>query len=168
MRRIHAGELAACINLLENCPLSGKILDMGCGDGALWSALSHCQDIIGVDFSVKMFNSLRQSNLMHVCAAVLEMPFPDAGCDCITAIGISEYIDDEGKILSEMHRLLKPEGYVLYTLSPPSIWTVLRRLLGHRIYARHPRDTITLAESLGFKLIDQKETLMQVQLLFRI
>jgi ubiquinone/menaquinone biosynthesis C-methylase UbiE len=105
----------------------GKVLDVGCGTGALMDQLQACsEELLGVDISPGALNycSLRgHKNLLLTDAS--HTALPSAYFDVITAIGIIEHLEDDEAFLVEMKRILKPGGIIiLLTSSFPYLWSM--------------------------------------------
>src|SRR3954471_14864033 len=103
----------------------GKVLDLGCGTGALLDQLRGCSaELWGVDLSREglKFCAMRGHQKL-VLADATYIPFKRGYFDVITAIGLIEHIEDDGAFLAELKRLLKPNGvFVLLTSSFPFLW----------------------------------------------
>jgi ubiquinone/menaquinone biosynthesis C-methylase UbiE len=104
-----------------------KVLDIGCGTGALLDQLQTCsEELLGVDISQEALSycSLRgHKNLLLSDAS--HTALPSAYFDVITAVGIIEHLEDDHAFLVEMKRLLKPGGVmILLTSSFPYLWSM--------------------------------------------
>jgi ubiquinone/menaquinone biosynthesis C-methylase UbiE len=114
----------------------GRVLDVGCGTGALLESLAaRSREIHGVDVSPDALRFCARRGLTCVALAdALAVPFPSGHFDVITAIGIIEHLDDEAAFLAEMRRLLRPGGVlILLTSSFPWLWSM------HDVANRHRR-----------------------------
>jgi ubiquinone/menaquinone biosynthesis C-methylase UbiE len=95
-----------------------KILDIGCGNGALLQALSPRIDHgAGIDESEAILEKARERNaaqlnleFRHVDSPTL--PFEDASFDVAISLMSFRYLDWD-PLLHEIHRVLKPEGKLL-------------------------------------------------------
>lgn len=111
-----------------------KVLDLCCGTGQMINyeckAVGKNTPVVGIDFSQEMLN-VGDERLNHLAkdykfklvrGSILELPFEDNTFDCITiAFGLRN-IQDKDKALSEMYRVLKPNGRVVcLELSKPNI-----------------------------------------------
>lgn len=133
----------------------GRVLDVGCGTGALIDELKGRADSIrGVDYSPEALRFCARRGLKCVALAdAREVPFPDASFDVVTAIGLIEHLEDDGAFLAEMRRLLRPGGlFVLLTSSFPSLWSMHDVANRHhrRYYLRPLRSRV---ESAGFETV---------------
>ena len=86
-----------------------KVLDVGCGRGELMAKLKN-RMVYGIDFSEKMLDSSVPNTLI---ASAEDMPFKNGFFDCVTAIGLIEYLKDDLAFVAESHRVLKLGGYLI-------------------------------------------------------
>ena len=101
-----------------NLPQDGRLLDMGCGDGALTGVL-HGRfrlPIAGVDTSEKglalaraMFTKRGLSGEFRLVGSY-DTGFEDASFNVVVCSDVIEHVDDPGAMLREIHRLLVPGG----------------------------------------------------------
>ena len=95
--------------IAEIVPIGGRVLDLGCGDGALLAHLVQTKDVTGrgIELSeegvlacVKWGLSVRQGNLQEGLA-----DYPDKSFDVVILSQTLRYLDDPAMILSEMLRV---------------------------------------------------------------
>jgi ubiquinone/menaquinone biosynthesis C-methylase UbiE len=130
--------------------VSGRsVLDMGCASGDLTFALALSgARPVGADLTKGMVaraevrrreapDSLREAagRVAFVQADAENIPFPDQSFDCVTCIGVLEYVPDDAKGARELFRVLKPGGRLVITAPhrhSPAIWLELTlfRLMG--------------------------------------
>jgi SAM-dependent methyltransferase len=105
----------------------GRVLDIGCGTGALLDQLQDCStELWGVDVSPEALKycSLRGHRKL-VLADATNTPFHSEYFDVITAIGLIEHLERDVDFLIELKRLLKPDGVlILLTSSFRSLWSM--------------------------------------------
>lgn len=95
-----------------------RILDIGCGNGALLFELSKTiQKGIGVDESLEMIkyarkNSHEYPNLDFISILGPKLPFPDQSFDVVISLLSFRYLDWD-PIMEEIQRVLSPEGKFL-------------------------------------------------------
>ncbi|WP_299385024.1 class I SAM-dependent methyltransferase [uncultured Lacinutrix sp.] len=93
----------------------GKVLDVGCGNKPYLSLFDNkSTQYIGCDIIQSSNNSVDL-----VCPAT-NIPLKDNSFDTIFCTQVIEHVEDHDKILSEIYRLLKPNGHVI--LSGPLYW----------------------------------------------
>ena len=104
----------------------GRVLDVGCGTGALFEAVAGQSDApYGVDSSpVAMVQTHKRVPGAGLCrASVMHLPFQNAAFDALVASEVLEHIGDDRGALLEWHRILKPGGkLVLTTPAHPHLW----------------------------------------------
>lgn len=117
----------ACLNLLGD--VAGKVvLDAACGPGLYAEELtSRGAEVIGFDQSSRMVEISAQRVptgrfRTHDLAAPLDW-LPDASVDLVLFALALEYIDDRTHALTELRRVLRPNGaLVLSRLHPTGDW----------------------------------------------
>lgn len=103
----------------------GRILDIGCGEGYLLRRLEgKFEELYGLDVSPSRLREAEQK-VKELCPAGISkfifvegnaderLPFPDGYFDVITCIAVIEHVYDIFSLVKEMHRVLKPSGYVI-------------------------------------------------------
>ena len=106
-------------------PESGRILELGCGDGALWKRNAdripaHWQVTL-TDLSEGMLNDAREQleplvpadRFRFAPADARSIPFPDASFDAVLANHMLYHVSERRQALAEIRRVLRPGG-VLY------------------------------------------------------
>jgi SAM-dependent methyltransferase len=120
-------------------PLAGaRVLDAGCGDGALvCAAASRGADAIGVDPDQAMLAAARsRASGAGLRATFLEgrverLPFPDATFDVVVSVTVLCFVHDAAGAIREIARVLRPGGrLVLGELGRWSLWAAIRRVRG--------------------------------------
>ena len=110
-------------------------LDMGCGFGrnSIFMAKQGF-DVFGFDLSEHSVNltieKAKEQNVTlkaenFVVADMINLPYADNSFDCLLALNVISHTDTEGfkKILSEIKRVLKPNGEAYFTVgSKESFW----------------------------------------------
>ena len=103
-----------------NLPPESRILELGCGPGALWSKNIHRipdgWDITLSDFSPGMLRDAQQNlrdsqrdfEFREIDAQ--SIPFAEKSFDAVIANHMLYHVQDRDKALSEIHRVLKPGG----------------------------------------------------------
>ncbi len=111
-----------------------RILDVGCGTGANLEMLARFGEAAGVDLSTDALAFCRARGLTHVRAGAAEaLPYADASFDLVTALDVVEHLDDDVAGLSEMRRVLKPQGCaLLFVPAFQWLWGVQDDVSNHR------------------------------------
>lgn len=117
--------------------LSGKrVLDLGTGVGRLWDYVAKDAQGYALDLSpVGAAAAARRRPSLVVSASVGEcLPYRDGFFDLVVAADTLEHAFDPRKVLSEVHRVLKPDGVFAASLPVPDSlkrWG-MNLLKGHR------------------------------------
>lgn len=102
-----------------------SILDIGCGNGYMSKMLKgKFDELYGIDIAtsrireadrkVKELYSAEASKFKFIEGNVDNyLPFADSSFDTVICISVMEHIYDIFSLLSEMHRVLKPGGYLI-------------------------------------------------------
>jgi SAM-dependent methyltransferase len=95
---------------LKSCA-RGRLLDLGCGNVPLFEAYREMVDeVICVDWP----QSLHQQQHVDAFADLTQpLPFADASFDTVVLSDVLEHIPDPENLLSEISRVLRPEGSVV-------------------------------------------------------
>ena len=125
--------------LLSNNP--ERVLDVGCGSGALLSCLPSKVFSVGLEYNEKnALNSFRNGIRNIVVADALKIPFGGSIFDSVCILEVIEHIasEDSQKVLKEIELVLKNQGLVVISV-PFDHW--LSKLMdpawifGHRHYS---------------------------------
>lgn len=100
---------------------SGKLLDVGCGNGTfVAAALARGFDAAGIDFSCTAIEMGRAhfgiEPLYCMSIAELRARFPGQLFDVVTAFEVLEHMDDVRAFLDELATVLRPGGYLVVSL----------------------------------------------------
>ena len=93
-----------------------KILDAGCGTGAILERLGNPEKNVGIDLAPEAISFCRERGLNNVRQGnVCALPFEDASFDAVISSSVlyHEWVSDMSAAVSEMHRVLRPGGLVL-------------------------------------------------------
>ncbi len=106
-------------------PPGSRVLDIGTGTGEMARALRErgCR-VVGVDFSPSMLLSARRKLGSGVGLAVADashLPFLPASFDSVAMSFVFRNLEDPGRVLAEIGRVLRPWGsLVVLEFAPPS------------------------------------------------
>jgi SAM-dependent methyltransferase len=102
------------------------VLDVGTSAGTNLRMLRDLgfTDVIGLDFSEEAIRFCAEKGLGAVRRGdITEMPFPDESFSLVLATDIIEHVDDDGRALREIARVLRPGQNALVTVPAfPSLW----------------------------------------------
>jgi ubiquinone/menaquinone biosynthesis C-methylase UbiE len=99
-----------------------RILDIGCGTGQFAARVLNRHPgavVCGLDLSGPMLcqgrrRSERASGLLHLVRADSErLPFSDNSFDAVTCAHSFHHYPSQGRVLAEMHRVLRPDGRLM-------------------------------------------------------
>lgn len=115
----HARQRALVRHIRHLAP-SGKLLEIGFGDGYLLRSLASFYECYGADISREHVEQMA-SKLPEVSFATVppggNLPYTDESFDVFLASEVLEHMDD-GQLhttVSEMHRVLRPGGFAVLT-----------------------------------------------------
>jgi len=147
-------------------PLSrgARILDAGCGTGlltlALLRSLRFPVHITSLDLSAASVVATRkavaddggqQRNVSYAQANVLSLPFADHSFDLIITSGALEYMPLEDG-LSEMARVIAPDGHLLHLPIHPSLISTLLEVCFR--FKHHPPDKVLADTQRQFNIVN--------------
>jgi dolichol-phosphate mannosyltransferase len=90
---------------------SGSICDVGCGSSRI---LADLPEAVGVDMRHDKLAFMRRTNNLLTQANGMVLPFRDNCFDCVICSEVIEHIPDEdGRLIDELTRILKPGGVLV-------------------------------------------------------
>lgn len=147
--------------ILDLVGTAKKVLDLGCFEGRLAKALvRQGNTVLGVDISEKMVQETRRKGIEAIVTD-LERPLPlaTASFDVAVAGEIIEHIFSTSLFLAEVHRVLKPDGFLV--LTTPNLAALGRRLL--LLLGKDPLTEVDcLGEAAGHVRYFVKESLLDL------
>ncbi|MEJ0084925.1 MAG: class I SAM-dependent methyltransferase [Pseudomonadota bacterium] len=128
-----------------------RMMDVGCGQGLAFALLQKhfaAREIIGVDIDPRML-ALARVEARHAgvpvdvrACSVTKLDLPDASVDGVLCHQLIHHVANQQGALRELHRVLKPGGYLFLSESCEAFirtWTV-------RWFFRHPEGVQRPAE----------------------
>lgn len=106
----YQSELLALRQLL---PHPGLALEVGVGTGRFAAPLGVG---IGIDPSLRMLKHARRRGIRAVCGVAEALPFRDSVFDHVLIVTTICFVDEPWMMLTEAHRVLKPEGAIVIGL----------------------------------------------------
>lgn len=105
-----------------------KVLDIGCGTGALSRRLEEqgfC--VTGLDFSFQSLSRLNQATntIRLIQADAATLPFGSASFDVVTCMGAWRHFSDPQRVLHEICRVLRSDGIFFVGYFPPKLGGLL-------------------------------------------
>ncbi|MFT2016741.1 class I SAM-dependent methyltransferase [Streptomyces sp. 796.1] len=114
---------------------SRRILDAGCGSGALFAALRERGAMVsGFDTSAEMLELARQrlgdDADLQVADLGSPLPYADDTFDDVAASLVLHYLEDWGPALAELRRVLRPGGRLIASVDHPFAVNLIHREAG--------------------------------------
>jgi ubiquinone/menaquinone biosynthesis C-methylase UbiE len=108
--------------------LAGRthVLDLGCGDGQIARALaSQGSEVLGVDPTQLHIDIARErgGGPRYLLGGATEIPANDNTFDAVVACLVFEHIDQMDEAMTEVARVLKPQGQFSFFLNHPLLQT---------------------------------------------
>lgn len=110
-----------------------QLLELGCGSGDSFNTINKTGnwEIEGVDISLKMIEEARSEhpNINVQLADATALPFVENQFRAVVSLGVIEYIKDFPLVISEVNRVLEPNGSFIVSIpNKQSTFRLLRRL----------------------------------------
>ncbi|WP_158523829.1 class I SAM-dependent methyltransferase [Thermococcus henrietii] len=102
----------------------GRVLELGVGTGLNLPLYRNVEEVIGLDISRKMLKKARRKRaevqVKLIQADARDLPFPDRSFDTIVSTFFLCVVPEKEKVIQEIKRVLKPNGFLLaMECSPP-------------------------------------------------
>lgn len=132
LQREVAGEL---LERLEGIRIDPRmVLDLGCGTGHASRVLARMYrraTVCGIDFAPAMLHEFRRGwwprgRPLPVCTDLTRLPFADASVDLLFSSLAFQWIDDLPSLFTELRRVLRPEGVLMFSSFGPDTLMELR------------------------------------------
>jgi SAM-dependent methyltransferase len=123
-------------------PATTRVLDAGCGSGAMLHDLERYGETTGVEpHPLGVAAAHRGGHPRVVRARVEELPFAAASFELVTCLDVIEHTPDDGLALAELHRVTSPGGHLVVTVPAyPALWSQHDVVNGH--HRRYVRKTL--------------------------
>lgn len=119
-------------HIVAECGTGARVLDVGCGAGFLSNHLAREGfEVTGIDASQASIDvALRHDTTRrarYLLGDALCLPFADAAFDVVCAMDFLEHVEDPGRVLTEVARVLRPGGlFFFHTFNRnPVAWLVI-------------------------------------------
>lgn len=153
--------------LIEDLPLPGSILDVGCGSGE-FLRLASARDVavvVGIEGPTGAVEAARANGLQIAQLDIESAPFPfeDHSFDLVVCMETLEHLYDPAAVVGRIWRAVKPGGHFIASVPNASNLPYRIRILlgasisppqtvgGHIKFFR-PRDLINMCNGQGFRL----------------
>lgn len=143
------GIVDMCIKKAIKSYAKGKMLDVGCGTKPYKKiAKPYVAEHIGLDHEKTTHNKAN----IDIFAEADSIPLPVNSFNTILATSILEHVEELDKVISEMNRLLKSEGYCIITT--PFLWHLHEEPIDFYRYTKYGLKY--LFEKNGFEIVELK------------
>lgn len=109
--------------LTASAPLSGRVLNAGCGEGlysAFLESFGDVREITNVDLAAPSIAAQRKDpRHRDEQASLIALPFDTGSFDGCLCSEVLEHIPDDGKAVAELARCLKPGAALLLSVPTP-------------------------------------------------
>ena len=96
-----------------------RVLDLGCGTGYGTALIAdNAEEVIGLDIALNALPTTTSTAALFVAGDSTRLPLRDQTFDLVISFQVIEHIEDEERYLSEVHRVLTPDG--LFIVSTPN------------------------------------------------
>lgn len=114
-------------------PPKARVLDVGCGTGAILEMLSGTFQAYGTDLSPHAIEFCRQRGLQRLFLGTLS-GYPRADpFGLVTLFDVLEHVEDDRSLLGDIYNLLEENGDLLISVPAfPSLWTKHDEILHHK------------------------------------
>jgi 2-polyprenyl-3-methyl-5-hydroxy-6-metoxy-1,4-benzoquinol methylase len=96
-----------------------RILNLGCGEGDYDTRIkTFCKEMYSCDVNEDDINFCKTLNkdVFYSVEDARKLAYADGFFDCIVCVDVLEHISGREEVISEMFRILKPEGYIIITV----------------------------------------------------
>jgi ubiquinone/menaquinone biosynthesis C-methylase UbiE len=104
-----------------------RVFDCACGTGygvRLLREVGDAAHVVGVDIERDAIryaqNNHQADSTVFICSSGEQLPLRDACVDVVTSFETIEHVPDDEELLSEFHRVLRPNGILI--ISTPNQW----------------------------------------------
>ncbi len=123
--------------LLKNIHLEPDsiFIDIGCGEGGFTKLIQnyyHLDKAHGIDKNSMLLKKAEKRNIITYQKNIMNssLPFEDESVDFITCLGVLEHLKEYDTLFSEINRILKKDGIVIFAVPNLSSWINRISLLG--------------------------------------
>jgi ubiquinone/menaquinone biosynthesis C-methylase UbiE len=102
-----------------------RVLDLGCGFGwfCRWARERGAAQVVGIDVSENMLARARSATsdgaITYQRANMERIDLPEAAFDLVYSSLAFHYVEDFSGLIAKVHRTLKPEGYLVFSIEHP-------------------------------------------------
>jgi SAM-dependent methyltransferase len=145
-------------------PASARVVDVGCGVGAMHRFLGGVGSLHGVDVSAASIERARLENpdVEYTAADVIALPYEDGAFDVAFASGLVHHLPPDGRdaALAEMRRIVRPGGLLVAfehnPLNPLTRVAVARCTFDHDAVLLGPRELRARLRRVGLRPVEER------------
>lgn len=132
----HLHRYSFALNYIENC----EVLDIACGEGYGSNLMSKkAKQVYGVDINEDVVcfakKKYKEGNLTFKVGSTSNIPLEDNSVDVITSFETIEHHDEHDEMMSELKRVLKPNGIIIIS-SPDKLYYSDKRNYKNRFHLK--------------------------------
>lgn len=122
-----------------------SLWEVGSGTGAMARRLAEAvPDIVAIEPLANGAQAAAALGLTSLCGTLQDFRLPDASLDCIGAFDVLEHLPDDGPLVYEFRRVLRPRGSVVVTVPAfTGLWGDEDDVAGH--FRRYTSRTLRAA-----------------------
>ncbi len=140
--------------------ITGKVIDIGCGTKP-YESLFNCEEYVGLEMDTPENRQAKNASFFYNGNS---FPFSDNEFDSAIISEVFEHIFNPDNFLSELKRILKPGGKVLFTI--PFVWHEHEQPYDYARYSSF--GIIHLLKNNGFIVIDSKKSCNNARCVFQL
>jgi 2-polyprenyl-3-methyl-5-hydroxy-6-metoxy-1,4-benzoquinol methylase len=144
---------------------TGKILDVGCGNGFFISILKNRGwDVEGLETDLKAVEFCKSQGLNAKHGDLHTQNYPDNTFDAVALAHVIEHVYDPVNLVKEIYRILKPGGQIILATPNSKSWMFNEKFNSNWFSLHSPghvqifnrKNLCSLLESYGFKITTSK------------
>jgi ubiquinone/menaquinone biosynthesis C-methylase UbiE len=125
-------------------PVKGKVLDIGCADGLFSKQIldkSKAGELIGIDIEKSSIDWAKihwkkNKKMIFKTADAHNLKFKDGTFDAVVALEVLEHVKEPAKVLQEVKRVLKKDGYGIFLVPTDNLLFRIIWFLWLKFYPR--------------------------------
>ncbi len=132
-----------------------RILDLGCGTGAMLKFLENKGEVTGLDCSQEALNYAKSRSRARLVQGILpeDLSRVGNGYDCVLMLDLLEHVPEDGVTLEKVRTVLSPQGIVMITV-PAYQWLYSPRDSYHHHLRRYSyKDLRKLLTGSGYEIL---------------
>ena len=172
-KQFYSNEVPSLLLECMNRTQWSNLVDFGCGDGSLLHALDQqgylqAKSVYALDLSEDRIDRVKEMNQEFTClvADVCETNIDGGSVDLLLSTQVIEHVADDGEMVKEMRRILRPDGtvYLSTVFKKHYAWYFYRCNNKWTLDPTHLREytednqLLALLEANGFEILANEKT----------